>query len=335
MHDLIHYSHHAIEWVGVVPFCDYNNDQIMVDQIRQHCPVYFFGESGIREAIRNGNPDVVLSWGDPDLSSVSDRPIIWCAHGSGGFDRHSYTVCRPYATHFAAVSSACLRVFDYEDQKKVKIIYNGIDPERLKITEPSGVIRGRLGLEPNDFVVGYVGRVVRDKNILCLANAIAKLPPRFKLCLVGGGCGYDQFKKELKSVLQSRVVFTGRVTDIANYFQIFDCFVLPSLAEGFSFSFLEAALCKIPCLLTNVGSLPELTEKYGKLWFLLNVPPTYDEIAQSLVTLSKTPKTQLKLLTNAAYEVVRNNFLATHMAHRWIEFIYSVVERRNERQKDQ
>ena len=330
MHDLIHYSQDNINWVGVVPFCNYNNDQVMVEQIKNHCPVYFFGREAIKKVISEHKPDIVVAWGDPDLSIIQDIPIVWCAHGSGGFDRHSYLVCRNYATRFAAVSKACLQVFDEEDRHKVKIIYNGVDEERVKQTISREAIRSRLGLAPTDFVIGYTGRVVLEKNLVCLANAVKTLPPQFKLCLVGAGCNYEQCKKEIQNILSKRVVFTGRVTDIGNYLRAFDCFVLPSLAEGFSLAFLEALLCKVPCLVTNVGSVPELTEKYGKLWWLLSSNPTPEEIAQLILTLYKTPKTQTKLYINAAYNLVQQQFTVQQMAKGWVDYFYSVVGVTNE-----
>lgn len=335
MHDLIHHSQYTIDWVGVVPFCNYNNDPHMVRLIGEHCPVYFFGFDGINRGLAE-DPDIIVSWGDPDLSRIDRNiPIVWCAHGSGGFDRYSYSVCRKWATHFAAVSKACLTVFNYEDREKVEILYNGVDPERVEVTEPANVIRGRLGISPGTVVVGYHGRVVLEKNLLCLAKAVAQLPNYFTLCLVGGGCSFEQCKWEIKQVLGERAVFTDRVLDIGNYLQIFDYFVLPSLNEGFSLSLLEATLCKIPCLITSVGSLPELMEKYGMLWWSLSSTPTPGEIAQSLLALHRTPKNLMKSRINAAYSLVMSEFQAFHMAERWIKYLYRIQESYNVREENQ
>ena len=89
----------------------------------------------------------------------------------------------------------------------------------------------------------------------------------FKLVKVGkaGGAEADFRKRTLKVInelnIPRDVVFTGYVAeeDLPAYYSGAECFILPSLYEGFGFPPLEAMACGCPVIVSNVASLPEVT----------------------------------------------------------------------------
>ena len=155
------------------------------------------------------------------------------------------------------------------------VIYNGVDisrftPSRVGVVEQ----RARFGLGENTFVVGSVGRLVRDKNQLPLIDAIAQLRAAqadVHLMLAGDG----PLRKSLERAAAERgiadaVTFTGALSDVRVALKLFDVFVLPSFSETFSNAALEAMAMQVPVILTRTGGAAEMIEE-GREGYILDV----------------------------------------------------------------
>jgi glycosyltransferase involved in cell wall biosynthesis len=106
-------------------------------------------------------------------------------------------------------------------------------------------------------VIGFVGRLVKDKGIEDLASAweiIRADQPTSHLVVVGRDDTRDAASPEAmaKFVSDDRVHLVGQVKDTVPYFSIFDVLVLPSHREGFPNVALEAAAMGIPVVTTSV-----------------------------------------------------------------------------------
>jgi glycosyltransferase involved in cell wall biosynthesis len=155
---------------------------------------------------------------------------------------------------------------------------NGVDVERF--SPGPADIRNRLGLPEFAPVVGFVGRLTRDKGVPELIDAfdaILKAVPTARLLLVGW---FDESDDALSLDLRARIdhhpqiIRTGFVADTAEYYRAMDIMVLPTWREGFPNVVLEAAATGIPVVTTlSTGSrdavVPEVTG--------LLVPPGYPE----------------------------------------------------------
>lgn len=115
-----------------------------------------------------------------------------------------------------------------------------------------------VGISPNDFVVGYCGRLVRDKGIIELVEAFdlfrQKLP-NAKLLLVGMFEERDALPEEMKQKIlnDSNIIYTGFVnTDQEYYYSMMSVYVLPSYREGFPTGVLEASSMGCPVITTRV-----------------------------------------------------------------------------------
>src|SRR5262249_61598805 len=130
---------------------------------------------------------------------------------------------------------------------------NGIDAERFRppnaLSKASA--RARLGIAADAFVVGFIGRVVREKGIVELAAAWRKLRETFsdlRLLVVGPVEQKDSVPPEVLNALRSdqRVTMRGLDWNTPPLYAAMDLFVLPSYREGFGLSAAEAAAVGLP-----------------------------------------------------------------------------------------
>ena len=185
---------------------------------------------------------------------------------------------------------------------------NGVDVERFS-PGPSEV-RDRLGLPRGVPVLGFVGRLTRDKGLPELIEAfdtILKAEPEAHLLLVGW---FDASEDALSAGLRTRIEShphihcTGFVADTAPYYRAMDVMVLPSWREGFPNVVLEAAATGIPVVTTiSTGSrdsvVPEVTG--------LLIPPGYPEaISEAVLKLLRNPERRRRMGQAARAWVLEN-----------------------------
>jgi len=149
-------------------------------------------------------------------------------------------------------------------------------------------------LPPDAHVVGFVGRLTRDKGLPELVDAfdtILRVQPDSHLLLVGWfDSSEDLLGRDVRALIEShpRIHLTGYVEDPAAYYRAMDVMVLPSWREGFPNVVLEAAATGIPVITTfTTGSrdsvVPEVTG--------LLIPPGYPEaISEAVLKLLCDPE---------------------------------------------
>jgi glycosyltransferase involved in cell wall biosynthesis len=137
---------------------------------------------------------------------------------------------------------------------KLTVIHNGVDlPEKC----PADA-RAELGLRPDDFVIGAVGRLYPVKGIQFLVQALAQTRVGH---LVVIGDGPEKSTLELladRLGVADRIHWAGQRPDARNLMPAFDLFVQPSLHEGMPNTILEAMATGLPVVATAVGGTPEV-----------------------------------------------------------------------------
>lgn len=140
---------------------------------------------------------------------------------------------------------------------------NGINIERfspsvLDASEQKELKR-KYGFTEDDFVIGYVGRMVRDKGIIELIEAfdeLCKVHKNVKILLVGMLEVRDELPKNVVDVINSNpnIIHTGYIDyrQIEKYYGLMSVYVLPSYREGFPTSVLEASAMQLPVVTTRV-----------------------------------------------------------------------------------
>lgn len=111
-------------------------------------------------------------------------------------------------------------------------------------------LKEHYGIRANDFVIGFCGRLVRDKGIIELLEAFKVLHERhpqktIKLLIIGQPEKRDGLPEQTLYALTHNegIIFTGMIPfdDIQKYYLLMDVFVLPTHREGFGMVAIEAS----------------------------------------------------------------------------------------------
>ncbi|MBK7663023.1 MAG: glycosyltransferase [Sterolibacteriaceae bacterium] len=123
--------------------------------------------------------------------------------------------------------------------------------------------RAALGLPGDATVVGIVATLRSWKGHRYLIDAVASLAgERTLLLIVGDGPQRDALAAQTAALgLESRIRFAGDQQDVRPWLHSMDVFALPSYAnEGVPQALLQAMLCGLPCVTTDVGSIGEIAQ---------------------------------------------------------------------------
>jgi glycosyltransferase involved in cell wall biosynthesis len=146
---------------------------------------------------------------------------------------------------------------------KMKFLGNGIDVVRFDPArfspETRAQMRAELGIPPDAPVVGFVGRLVRDKGVPELLAAAVKTRteiPNARFLFVGmiDHAKADAVTPEMAKAygVAEACIFTGQREDMPELFSVMDVFALPSYREAFPRAPMEASAMGVPCVVTNV-----------------------------------------------------------------------------------
>jgi glycosyltransferase involved in cell wall biosynthesis len=181
-------------------------------------------------------------------------------------------------------------------RKKIKFLGNGIDLQRfdrnrlnLRIVEK---VREELGLPLDVQIIGFVGRLVKEKGILELleaARVVLQKVQDVRFLVIGPTDAEkcDGIAPEIVNLfgLSDFFLFTGLRQDMPELYSLMDIFVLPSHREGFPRSAMEASAMGVPCLVTDIRGCREAVDngRNGLLVPLGNVNALADGIVKLLI----------------------------------------------------
>ncbi len=218
----------------------------------------------LRRAIRNINPDVVISFVDtvnvrlllsllgagyPVL--ISERSDPW-KHDIGKVWGKLRSLTYPLADRIVVQSSNAKQFFPRRLSNKIDIIANPVSaphPGGENVSLPSPLITS-------------IGRQSAEKGHSRLIKAFSQIASRHEswhLALVGDG-PLNLFLKQLVSSLglNDRVHFTGQIVNVANCLQQTELFVLPSSYEGFPNALCEAMASGVAVISTECGAVKDI-----------------------------------------------------------------------------
>ena len=143
---------------------------------------------------------------------------------------------------------------------RVMLIPNGARIKPYKDASTEKLLRKRLGIRSDNFVVIYVGRLFdRQKNVSALIKAFLETRNQeFRLLIVGDGPSMQMYR-ELASE-DGRIAFSGILSDkeLNSVYNMSDLFVLPSFWEGFALTVLEAAAHSLPMIISKGAYVSDL-----------------------------------------------------------------------------
>lgn len=206
-------------------------------------------------------------------------PVIGVHHAFGDYQRSGR---RLFANLFRkrlsllgvsdAVRDDMRRCLAQWPAERIQTLYNRIDVQALQASlVPREDARRALGLDPQAWIVGNVGRLHPDKDQATLlrgfAEALPGLPAGARLAILGKGRLDAALKAQAMALgIAGQVDFLGQVPDARRYFQAFDVFALSSDHEPFGMVLLEAMVAGVPLLATACGGAQEVVEGVGVLF---------------------------------------------------------------------
>lgn len=147
----------------------------------------------------------------------------------------------------------------------ITTIYNAIDTDAWSSSRVTTTLREELGLAQAFPVIGYVGRIMPEKDLetwLRAAALVAKKYSGAQFVLVGegkDGATLRQLEQLAASLgIAHQVCFPGYREDLLAAYAAFDIFVLSSRREGLPNSILEAMALELPIVTTDVAGAKEL-----------------------------------------------------------------------------
>lgn len=143
------------------------------------------------------------------------------------------------------------------------VIGNGVPIPTPATAAARAALRARIGVPSGRAFALFVGRLVVTKNVACLLDALATLPPgqRPWLALAGDGPLHARLRDHAGALgISADVAFLGERDDTCALMQAADFLILPSREEGLSNALLEAMAAGCPVIASRVGGNPELVE---------------------------------------------------------------------------
>jgi glycosyltransferase involved in cell wall biosynthesis len=143
---------------------------------------------------------------------------------------------------------------------------SGVDASRFRPNpEARKAVRERLGLPGDAVVFLYLGRLTRDKGVLDLAAAFARVATAGRdLRLLVVGPDEDGLRSRMEEALGAavaRACFVGYTDRAEEYMTAADVSCLPSYREGFGVTVIEAAACGIPSIGSRIYGVTDAIEE--------------------------------------------------------------------------
>jgi glycosyltransferase involved in cell wall biosynthesis len=212
--------------------------------------------------------------------------------------------------------------------ERITVIHNAIDTKAWSPHQESDSFRRELGLGENFPVVGYVGRINREKDLSTWLKAFAVMArnyPAARGILVGDGRG-DDAQAELERLarelgIERQVMFPGYRSDLQAVYGAFDVFMLSSRREGLPNCILEAMAMGLPVVTTDVAGAKELV-KDGETGYVLPLGDA-DGLAAALLRIIEDPVLRIRL-RQAGRRRIESEFSFSNRLRR-VEDLYAAL----------
>ncbi len=178
------------------------------------------------------------------------------------------------------------------------VIRNGVNLEAYKGLGDRGTLRARYNVPDNMVVITFVGRLVEDKGLDLLLDAAGQLNnrnvPAFQIWLIGSGPQEDFLRQKANLLkLEHQVIFLGFQSNVPEYLNASDIFILPSRHEAMPIAILESLAAGLPSIVTNVGENADLIDN-GVNGFV--VPPnSISALKDAIQQLLSDPELALRM----------------------------------------
>ncbi|KON47416.1 glycosyltransferase family 4 protein [Mariprofundus ferrooxydans] len=199
---------------------------------------------------------------------------------------------------------------------------SGVDVDRfMPNSSARSDLRKQVGISESEILLLFLGRLNRDKGVLDLAAAFAKIAvklPRLHLLFVGPDEGnlQDAVKSTSAEFVQ-RVHFIDYTDKPESCFAAADIFCLPSYREGFGSVIIEAAACGVPAIGSRIYGISDAIRE-GQTGLLFEAGNS-DQLAKEIEQLA-TNSTLRSQMGKAAFERARDDFSTKRLVQAWLDY---------------
>jgi glycosyltransferase involved in cell wall biosynthesis len=184
-------------------------------------------------------------------------------------------------------------------RERFAVVRVGIELEQRVAAEANGRGESRriLGIGPDRFAVGWIGRMTGVKRTEDVLHAFRRLRDRGVdacLCMIGDGPDRAAVERTAHELgIMRDTLFLGYQEEVAPFYAAFDAMILPSINEGTPVSAIEALAAGRPVVATRVGGVPDVVRE-GEDGFLVE-PGDIDALADRLARLAADPELRERL----------------------------------------
>jgi glycosyltransferase involved in cell wall biosynthesis len=223
------------------------------------------------------------------------RPVVWHCRITEP-DPYLDPLLLRLCTVVIANSHATSRRFVPRFKTKVRVVYNGIDIQRLK--DPSvEEIHPFTGQCKILLVVAGIHRPKRHDIILSAFEEVAHLDPTLHLALIGGKDKLDWWRHlqetTRRSMFSDRLHWLGTVEDLRPWYRAAWVLILASESESFGRVLVEAMGSGTPVIATRVGGIPEIVRN-GQEGLLFS-PGSSEQLANAIKKLLEEESLRMRL----------------------------------------
>lgn len=209
---------------------------------------------------------------------------------------------------------------------RVVQIHNGINLEKIRLSQDRESMRAALGIQPGDQVVGTVGRLSPIKGhdiLLRAASSMVRKMGNVKFLIVGDGPLMSALTKLIHDLgIEKEIILAGQRHDVYDLVNCMDIFALPSIHEGIPMVLLEALALSRPVVASRVGGIPEIVMDGTS--GLLFAPGSVTELEARLGAILRD-RWYASKLGQAGRARVEEEFTATLMAKRTADLYSSLA----------
>lgn len=186
--------------------------------------------------------------------------------------------------------------------------YGRFNPNNIT-DEQKRSLKYDLGIKDGDFVIGFCGRLVKDKGIEELVPAFELMKSKYhipaKMILMGGRDIRDFISSEVQKLMEEDpdIILTGSVPDPERFYSIMDLFILPTHRDGLGMCMLEAASMGVPVMTTHItGSRDAMVVGFNGEYIELDPA----DIASKAQALYSNPQKLLRYASNGRKWICEN-----------------------------
>lgn len=255
-------------------------------------------------AKRKKTRSIILDHGTSHMTVGRKLPDLIFAAVEHGLTIGDKLLCKEYF----GVSKACCRWLGHFKIQAKGVLYNAVDAENIRelAEHPVRNFREEYGVSEDTLAIVYTGRLIKEKGIFKLIQAVKSMDNKYKVILFVAGDGEES--EAVRQMEDQRVKLLGRLEfpQIAALLGQAQIYCLPTeYPEGFPTSVLEAAAAGCYVITTDRGGSKELIEDESCGTILKTV--TAESIKNALEKIAAAPA-ERELAAQKAKEKVNRRF---------------------------